>query len=188
MMIRYWLTTAAITFAASPALAASGPFFSLRNSNFVVLIAFLLFIGVLLFFKVPSMIAGLLDKRADTIRAELDEARALREEAQTVLAGFERKQAEVAEQAERIVAHAKEEAKLAAEQAKVDLEKSIARRLAGADEQIASAEAAAVRSVRDRAVQVAVAAAGDVIAKQMGAAEANKLIDSAIEEAGAKLH
>ncbi|MCO6385114.1 F0F1 ATP synthase subunit B [Oceanicola sp. 502str15] len=186
--MRYWLTTAAVSLAASPALAASGPFFSLRNSNFVVLIAFLLFIGVLLFFKVPSMIAGLLDKRADTIRAELDEARALREEAQTVLASFERKQAEVAEQAERIVAQAKEESKLAAEQAKVDLEKSIARRLAGADEQIASAEAAAVRSVRDRAVQVAVAAAGDVIAKQMGAAEANKLIDSAIDEAGVKLH
>ncbi|SIN75321.1 F0F1 ATP synthase subunit B [Vannielia litorea] len=187
-MIRYALTTAAITVAASPVLAASGPFFSLRNTNFVVLIAFLLFIGVLMFFKVPALIAGMLDKRAETIRAELEEARALREEAQTVLASFERKQAEVAEQAERIVAHAREEAKVAADVAKADLEKSIARRLAAADEQIASAEAAAVRSVRDRAVQVAVAAAGDLIAKQMGATEANKLIDNAIDEAGAKLH
>ncbi len=188
MNARYWLTTAAITLAASPALAATGPFFSLRNTNFVVLIAFLLFVGVLIVLKVPSMLAGMLDKRSDAIRAELDEARALREEAQTVLASFERKQAEVAEQAERIVAHAKEEAKIAAEVAKADLEKSIARRLAAADDQIASAEAAAVRSVRDRAVQVAVAAAGDVIAKQMGDNEADKLIDQSIEQAGAKLH
>lgn len=187
-MLRYTLTTAAAALAASPALAATGPFFSLRNTDFVVLIAFLIFLGVLLFFKVPTILAGLLDRRSETIRNELEEARALREEAQTILAGFERKQAEVKEQAERIVAHAKEEAKIAAEVAKADLEKSIARRLAGADEQIASAEAAAVRSVRDRAVQVAVAAAGEVIAKQMTAAEANKLIDAAIDEAGAKLH
>ncbi|MBN8194877.1 hypothetical protein JI667_22525, partial [Bacillus sp. NTK074B] len=65
-------------FAASPALAATGPFFSLRNTNFVVLLAFLLFVGVLFYFKVPSLIAGLLDKRAATIRAELAEARKLR--------------------------------------------------------------------------------------------------------------
>ena len=187
-MIRTALLSAAVTLAASPLLAATGPFFSLRNSNFVVAIAFLLFIAVLVYFKVPSMVAGLLDKRADTIRAELDEARALREEAQTVLASFERKQTEVKEQAERIVSHAREEAKIAAEQAKADLEKSIERRLAAADEQIANAESAAVRSVRDRAVAVAVAAAGDVIAKQMSATEANKLIEASIDEAGQKLH
>ena len=193
-MIRHWLATAApaapvlAALAATPALAAPGQFFTLRNTDFVVVIAFLIFIGVLVYYKVPSILAGMLDKRSDTIRAELDEARALREEAQTVLASFERKQAEVAEQAERIVAHARQEAQIAADVAKADLEKSIARRLAAADDQIASAEAAAVRSVRDRAVQVAVAAAGDMIARQMGAAEANKLIDSAIDEAGAKLH
>lgn len=187
-MLRYTLATLAVTLAASPLLAATGPFFSLRNTNFVVLIAFLIFVGVLLFLKVPSLLAGMLDKRSETIRAELDEARALREEAQTVLASFERKQAEVKDQAARIVDHARDEAKLAAEQAKADLEKSIARRLAAADDQIASAEAAAIRSVRDRAVQVAVAAAGDVVARQMTAAEANKLIDAAIEDAAAKLH
>ena len=99
---------------ASPALAASGPFFSLRNTDFVVLLGFLLFLAVLAYFKVPGMLGKLLDKRADDIRNELDEARALREEAQTLLASYERKQHEVSAQADRIVANAKEEAEIAA--------------------------------------------------------------------------
>ncbi|MDP5218186.1 F0F1 ATP synthase subunit B [Ruegeria sp. 2205SS24-7] len=173
---------------ASPAFAASGPFFSLKNTDFVVLLAFLVFLGILFYFKVPSMIGGALDNRAEGIQSELDEARALREEAQTLLASYERKQKEVQGQADAIVAAAKEDASLAAEQAKADLEQSIARRLAAAQDQIASAEASAVKEVRDQAITVAVAAASDVIAKQMTAAEANKLIDSAISDVGAKLH
>lgn len=172
----------------APALAAKGPFFSLFNTDFVVLISFLLFVGVLVYLKVPGLLMGLLDKRADTIKSELDEARALREEAQTILAGYERKQKEVAEQAERIVATAKSEAEAAAEQAKEDLKTSIARRLQGAEDQIASAEAAAVREVRDRAVTVAIAAAADVIAAKTAAADQNKLIDDAIEMVSTKLH
>lgn len=180
--------TVLFALAASPALAASGPFFSLANTNFVVLLAFILFVAVLYFFKVPGMIGGLLDKRADGIKSELDEAKALRDEAQSILASYERKQQEVAEQSERIIAHAKEEAQLAANQAKQDLEASIARRLAAAEDQIASAEAAAVKEVRDTAVNVAVAAAGDVIAKGMTAAKGNALIDSAIPGLDDKLH
>ncbi len=173
---------------ASPALAASGPFFSLTNSNFVVLISFLLFVGVLLYLKVPALLGGMLDKRATGIEAELDEARSLREEAQTLLASYERKQKEVQEQADRIVSHAKEEAKIAAEQAKEDLKVSIKRRLQAAEDQIASAEASALKEVRDQAVMIAIGAAKDVIAKQMTSSEANKLIDSAIADVDAKLH
>lgn len=173
---------------ASPAFAASGPFFSLGNTDFVVTLGFLLFIAVLFYFKVPSLLGGMLDKRADGIKSELDEARALREEAQTILASYERKQKEVQEQAERIIAHAKQEAELAAEQAKADLQKSIERRLNAAEEQIASAEANAVKEVRNTAVKVAVSAAKGVIAKQMTATDGNKLIDAAISEVGEKLH
>lgn len=173
---------------ATPAFAAKGPFLSLGNTDFVVLLAFLLFVGTLIYFKVPRMLIGMLDKRADNIRAELNEAKALREEAQTLLASYERKQREVQDQSQRIVAQAREEAAAAAEQAKVDLEKSIVRRLAAAEEQIASAETAAIREVRDRAISVAVAAAGDVIAKKLGAADGNKLIDDAVAQVGTKLH
>ncbi|MGB8623729.1 MAG: F0F1 ATP synthase subunit B [Paracoccaceae bacterium] len=174
---------------ASPALAAGeGPFFSLHNTEFIVLAAFLLFVAVLVYYKVPGLVGGLLDKRADGIRAELDEARALREEAQSVLATYERKQKEVKEQSERIIAHAREEAENAAAQAKQDIEDSITRRMKAAEDQIASAEASAVREVRDRAISVAVAAAGDVIAKQMTADAGNKLIDDGIDTVGDKLH
>lgn len=174
--------------AANPLFAASGPFLSLRNTNFVVLVAFLLFLGVLIYLKVPGMLGRQLDKRAEGIKAELDEARALREEAQTVLASYERKQREVKDQSVRIIEHAREEAALAAEAAKADLEKSIARRLAAAEEQIASAQATALREVRDSAVSVAVDAASEVIASAMSAPQANKLIDAAIADVEAKLH
>ncbi len=180
--------TAAFAVMSSPAFAASGPFFSLKNTNFIVLIAFVLFIGVLVYLKVPSLLTGMLDKRAEEIKSELDEARSLREEAQTILASYERKMVEVKEQADRIVAAAKEEAVSAAEQAKVDLEQSIVRRVAAAEDQIASAQAAAIRDVRDRAIVIATAAAAEVISKQMTAAQGNSLIDSSIDEVAAKLH
>ena len=174
--------------AGSPALAASGPFFSLQNTNFVVLVAFILFVGFLVYMGVPKMLVGMLDKRAAAIKAELDEARALREEAKTVLASYERKQKEVAEQTDRIIASAREEAMAAAAKAKADLKTAIARRLASAEDQIASAEASALRAVREQAVSLAVAAAGDVLSKQMTAEAAKASIDAAIEQVDAKLH
>jgi len=180
--------TAAIVLSAGPATAAPGSFFSLNNTDFVVTVAFVLFVGVLIYLKVPSMIAGILDDRADNIRKELDEARSLREAAQKILADYERQQREVAEHAEHIVAHAKVEAENAAKQAKEDLKTSIARRLAAAEDQIASAEAAAVKEVRDTAVTVAIAAAGDVIAKSMTAKDGGALIDAAIDDVATKLH
>jgi F-type H+-transporting ATPase subunit b len=185
------ITATLITiFLATPALAAKGDygFVSLKNSDFVVLISFLLFIAVLVFLKVPGLIGGMLDKRAEGIKAELDEARAIREEAQTLLASYERKQKEVQEQADRIVAAAKHEAAAAGEQAQADLAKSVERRLAAAQEQIGSAEAAAIKEVRDRAIVIAIGAARDVIAKQITATQANKLIDDAIGEVEQKLH
>ena len=184
------MKTLSIIFAllASPALAASGPFFSLGNTDFVVLVAFLAFVALLVYLKVPARLTGMLDARAAMIKSELDEARALREEAKSILATYERRQKEVQEQAERIVASARDEALAAAEQAKADLKASIARRLASATEQIASAEAGAIRQVREQAVSVAVAAAGDVLSKQMTAEAASSSIDEAIAQVEARLH
>lgn len=181
--------TAILALAASPAFAAGDkPFFSLQNSDFVVSIGFLVFIGILLRYKVPGKIIGMLDARAAQIKAELEEARTLRDEAKALLASYEKKQKDVLEQSERIVASAKEEAMNAAAQAKADLKTAIARRLAAAEDQIASAEAAAIREVREKAISVAVAAAGDVLAKQMTAEGAAASIDGAIAQVEAKLH
>lgn len=173
---------------AHPALAASGPFISLSNTNFVVMLAFILFIGILLYARVPARVAAVLDARAAQIKTDLDEARSLREEAQAVLASYERRQKDVQAQADRIVATAKEEAMIAAAEAKEDLKASINRRLTAAEDRILSAETAALRAVRDRAVAVAVAAAGDVLARQMSPEAAAGLIDVSIRQVDARLH
>jgi F-type H+-transporting ATPase subunit b len=158
------------------------------DGHFVVGLAVVIFLGILFYFGVHKLIASKLDERADRIRDELDEVRRLREEAQATFAEFERKQREVEGQAEEIVAHAKVEAEQAAERAKADLATSIERRLKAADEQIAMAEANAVREVRNRAVQVAVAAAAEVMASRMSPEKADALIEDAIKRVGDRLH
>ncbi|MBY4894833.1 F0F1 ATP synthase subunit B [Rhodobacteraceae bacterium N5(2021)] len=187
--------TILLTLAASPALAAEaydsphGLFDpSLGNTDWVVLLGFLLFLAILFYFGVPKMLGGMLDQRAEGIRSELDEARALREEAQTLLASYERKAREVEEQSARIVTEARVNAETAAQQAKAEIERSITRRLAAAEDQIASAEAKASRAVRDSAASAAVAAAAEVIAGGTSAADQNKMIDEAIDEVGRQLH
>ncbi len=160
----------------------------LNNTEIVVGIGFVIFIAVLLYYRVPAMIAAKLDERAVRIRAELDEARALRDEAQTLLASYERRQREVKAQAEDIVTAARAEAEKASVAAKEDIRRSVARRMQAATEQIAAAEQAAVRQIKDRAVAVAVAAAADVLRSGIKAEDAGRLIDAAIDEVGAKLH
>lgn len=158
------------------------------DSYFVVGVAVVIFLGIVAYFGVHKMIGGALDSRAERIRNELDEVRRLREEAQATFAQFERKQREVDSQAQEIVDRAKREAEQAAEKAKVDLEASIERRLRQAEEQIEMAEAKALRQVRNRAVEVAIAAAGEVIAKNMPEEKADALVEESIEQLGDRLH
>jgi F-type H+-transporting ATPase subunit b len=160
----------------------------LNNTEIVVAIGFLIFVGILVYYRVPNLIGHKLDERALRIKAELDEARALREEAQALLASYEKRQQEVKAQAEEIVTAARAEAERAAANAKEDIRQSVARRIQTATEQIAAAEQAAVRQIRDEAVNVAVAAAGDVLRAHTKADEANRLIEAAIREVGDKLH
>lgn len=160
----------------------------LNNTEIVVGIGFVIFLGILVRAGVPGMISRKLDERAVRIKAELDEARALRDEAQALLASYERRQKEVKAQAEDIVTAARLESEKAAEAAKEDIRKSVVRRLQTAGEQIAAAEQAAIRQIRDQAVAVAVAAAGDVLKQRMAPDSAGKLIDGAIAEVGSKLH
>lgn len=160
----------------------------LYDSNVVVSITFFLFFGLLAYLGVHKLIIKALDERATRIRGELDEARALREEAQATFAEFERKQKEVAAQAEDIVAHAKTEAQQAAEHAKAELRDSIARRLKAADEQIALAEANAVKEVRDKAVQIAIAAASEVMQAKMTGEKADAMVEDAIRQVGTRLN
>lgn len=160
----------------------------LENSNFVVGIAFVLFLLVLWRVGAFGLIGRKLDERAERIRTELDEARRLREEAQSLLASYERKQKEAEGRVQDIVAHARTEAEEVAAQAKRDLELTVARRIRTAQEKLAQAEADAVRAVRNEAVRVAVAAARDVIARELTPEGREKLVDEGIATVGERLH
>jgi len=160
----------------------------LYDTYFVVALSFALFLAVLWRYDVHGMALRALDARADRIRSELDDAKRLREEAQALLAGYERRQKEVEATASEIIARAREEAKCAAEQAKVDLQAAVDRRLRGATDQIAAAEAAAMREVKNKAVAIAVAAAEDVIRARMTPEAASARLDASIADVAAHLN
>lgn len=160
----------------------------LYDTYIVVAISFVLFFAILWRYNVHGFILSALDARAERIRSELEDAKRLREEAQTLLAGFERRHKEVEGLAADIVTRAKQDAVVASEEAKKELARSIDRRLRAATDQIAAAENAAMRDVKDRAVAVAVAAATDVIRASLTPDAANARIDSAIAEVGARLN
>jgi F-type H+-transporting ATPase subunit b len=160
----------------------------LYDTHFVVGISFVLFFALLAYLKVPGRLGAMLDGRAAKIRADLDEARRLREEAQSLLASYERKQKEVEKLAEEIIARARADAEQAAEAGKASLASAVERRLKAAGDQIAAAETAAVRQIRERAAQIAVAAAAEIMAKNMPEKDAGALIDAAIAETGKRLN
>ena len=152
------------------------------DATFWVGAAFVLFVGILVYLKVPGMLTGALDERAKKISDDLDQARELREEAQVLLATYQRKQRDALKEAEEIIAHAKEEAMREAEQAEKKLEEAIARRQQAALNKIALAEAQAENEVRDTAIEIAVAAATAVVAQQVRGDRADALVDTAIQD------
>jgi F-type H+-transporting ATPase subunit b len=151
----------------------------LHESEFWVLVAAVIFVA-LVGRKAWRAITGALDARAARIRNELDEARRLREEAERLVAEYRAKQREAAAEAEAIVAHAKAEAERIATQSARDLELSLGRRQRLAEERIAQAEAKALDEVRTAAIDVAIAAARDVIAAQIDEKRGTDLLDAAI--------
>jgi F-type H+-transporting ATPase subunit b len=157
------------------------------DATFWVAIAFVAFVA-LIGKRVYVMIVAGLDKRAQAIRDELDEAVRLREEAQALLAGYQRKQRDALSEAEEILEHAKAEAAHLAEQAERDLEAALERRIKQAEEKIAQAEAQAVAEVRDLAVDVAIEATRQLIADNLDETKTTTLVDEAIADLDKKLH
>jgi len=158
------------------------------DATFWVGIAFLVFVGILFYFKVPGMLTDALDTRAQKISDDLDQARQLREEAQALLATYERKQRDALAEAGEIIAHAAEEAKREAEITAKKLEEAIARRQQSALDKIAMAEAQAEKEVRDTAIEIAITAATAVVAQQVQGDRADALIDTATQDLGRHLN
>ena len=152
-----------------------------------VFIAVVIFLLALLYFGIHKKIAGALDARADAIRSELDEARRLREEAQALLASYQRKQKEAEAQAEEIVKQARSDAENMATQARKDLAERLERRAAQAEAKIANAEAQALGEVKAKAADLAMDAAENILRTKMSAAEKSKFIQEGIKQMGATL-
>ncbi len=161
---------------------------SIFGPEFFVALAFVLFIALLVWKKVHLLIIGALDKRAADIKSQLEEARALRDEAHSLLAQSQREQRDAAAQVKEIAAQAEREANVQRETSARDLEETVARRLAMAEQKIAQAEAAAVKEVREVAVGVATAAARQLLAAHLSTKDQSVLVDDAISGLDKKLH
>src|ERR1700676_2960908 len=132
------------------------------DPEFWVLVAAVIFVAVVWKPARKSLI-GSLDERAARIRAELDEATKLREEAEQLLAQYRQREREAAAEAAAIIAHAREEAERIAAQSARDLDQAVVRRQRLAEERIAQAEQKALDEIRAVAVDIAIGAARGVI-------------------------
>ena len=153
-----------------------------------VAFAFLAFLGLLGYVGVHRKLAKSLDDRADRIKAELDEARKLRDDAAQLLADYKRKRQEAESEAQGIVAGARAEAERMAADAKAKVEEFVARRTKLAENKIAQAEAQAAADVRAAAADAAVAAAEKVLVQTTHGAAAETLIAKGISDLKAKLN
>ncbi|MFD1197802.1 F0F1 ATP synthase subunit B [Brucella gallinifaecis] len=158
------------------------------DSTFWAFIALLLFIALIVYLKVPGMIGRSLDERAENIKKELEEARTLREEAQQLLAEYHRKRKEAEKEAGDIVAAAEREAKALLEDAKRATEEYVVRRNKLAEQKIATAEVDAINAVRASAVDLAVAAAGKIVAEKVDAQVAGTLFKDALGQVKTNLN
>jgi F-type H+-transporting ATPase subunit b len=160
----------------------------IHDPEFWVTIAFILAIALVVYLRVGDTVKKSLDERAEKIRAELDEARRLREEAQQMLAEYQRKQRDALKEAEEIATRARADAERIGAQARRDLEAAIDRRRQMAEEKIAQAEAKALAEIRSVAVDVAMAATRQILTKQLDERRRSELIDQAIQALPGRLH
>jgi F-type H+-transporting ATPase subunit b len=160
----------------------------LQEAEFWVGIGFVVVLGAFAWKRIPGMIGAALDARAAAIAKELDEAKRLREEAETLLAQYRQKAANADKEAEAIVVAARAEAERFAADSRAALTAQIERRAKAAQEKIAQAEAQAVAEVRALAADAAVAAAEKLIAARMTEDRAKTLIEGAVREIPGKLN
>lgn len=158
------------------------------EAEFWVAAAFVIFVGILYYFRVHEALFGALDQRQARIKTELDEAKRLRDEAQSLLEAYQQKRREAETEAEAILAGARAEAERIAQEAAAKLEEFIARRTKMAETKIAQAEVQALADVRAAAADAAVAAAEKILVQSARNNVADTLIAKGIDEVKKKLN
>lgn len=160
---------------------------AMQTPEFWVAVGFLILIAALIRPGIRTATAAL-DSRADRIRTNLDEARELYEEAQSLLAEYQRKQRDAAREVEDIIAHARTEADRMAKEAETKFAESIARREKLAKDKIGQAEADAIQEVRNAAVDIAIAATRRILTERIDAGAQAALIEQAVADLPQQLH
>ncbi len=158
------------------------------DATFWALVGLILFIGLMIYIKVPGIVGRSLDKRADNIRGELEEAKRLRAEAQALLAEYQKKRKEAEAEAAALVAAAEREAALLTEEARQKTEEFVARRNALSEQKIKQAEADAITAVKSAAIDIAVEAAGKVIAAKTDKTTQTALFKDAVAKVQSRLN
>jgi F-type H+-transporting ATPase subunit b len=158
------------------------------EAEFWVAVAFVLLMGVFAYVGVHRTLLTALDHRAERIKAELDDASRLKDEANKLLAEYQARRASAEREAEEIISSAKADAERIAAEAKTKMEDFVARRTKTAESKIALAEAQAVADVRAAAANAAVTAASTILSQSVKGSVADDLLTRGIAEVKAKLN
>ncbi|MGE0241531.1 MAG: ATP F0F1 synthase subunit B [Parvibaculaceae bacterium] len=153
-----------------------------------VTVSFLIFVGVMIYMKVPAKVAAMLDERSARIAKELAEAKKLREEAQALLDEYKKKRVQAEKDAEDIVALARKEAEAYAHETRAKLTETLERRTRQAEQKIAQAEQQAVKDVRTAATDVAISAATELLGVAAEGAKGARLIEESIDAVKSRLN
>jgi F-type H+-transporting ATPase subunit b len=160
----------------------------LESDTFWTLVGLILFFVVVIAVGGPRWVLNRLDARTDRIRNELEEARKSREEAQALLAEYQRKRRDAEAEAESIVEEARREAQAMTEEANARLREMVERRTAAAEAKIAQAEAQATAEVRARAADLAVSAAAEILRERMTGDTGQQMINDSIDTVRQRLN
>jgi F-type H+-transporting ATPase subunit b len=153
-----------------------------------VAIAFIILMGLFAYLGIHRTVLTTLDHRRDRIKAELDDARRLKDEAAKLLEQYKARRASAEREAEEIIAGAKADAERIASEAKAKLEDFVTRRTKTAESKIALAEAQALADVRAAAAEAAVAAASTILSQSVKGAVADDLLAKGIKDVREKLN
>lgn len=154
----------------------------MMTNTFWALVSLIIFAAIAIYLRVPGMMGKSLDKRAEDIRKELEEAKRLREEAEQLLADYQRRRREAEAEAANILKAAERDAALFLAEAKQKTEEYVARRTAMAEQKIRQAEQDATNEVRASAVDLAVAAAQKLLSEKADAAAVDLLFKASVGE------
>ena len=170
----------ALSFGVSYA-AGSKKIISLDNTDFVVLISFLIFVGVLVYFKVPSIIGAFLDKRSNDIQNEIEKAGEILEEAKKILSSIEADHIRTSETIGQMVQTAKSRAGDDEEKAKKNIEELMKNKLISAEGQVMSSERKILEEIESRAIDLSIEKVRMKLSKSLSSSDYDNQFDSSIQ-------